>query len=142
MMMRVSILAIVLLLPPGPAAAGAESSPDQAIQREQYKLRRNPRDAGAYLRLGDAYIQKVRATGDVSYLTLAETALRKALEIAPGHAGATRHLAYVFATRHEFGETVVQARKAVELDPKDGDAWGVLGDAYLELGRYDAAAEA
>ena len=140
--LRVLAVAILLVLPLGPAPARAETSPDQAIQREQYKLRRNSRDAGAYHRLGDAYVQKARETGDLSYLTLAEKALRKALEIAPGNAGAVRHLAYVFSTRHEFGEAAAQALKAIELDPKDGDAYGVLGDAYLELGRYDRAGEA
>jgi tetratricopeptide (TPR) repeat protein len=135
-------VAILLVLSLGPALARAESSPDQSIQREQYKLRRNSRDAGAYHRLGDAYAQKARETGDLSYLTLAEQALRKALEITPGNAGAARHLAYVFSTRHEFVEAAAQARKAIELDPKDGDAYGVLGDAYLELGQYDRAGEA
>jgi tetratricopeptide (TPR) repeat protein len=140
--LRTLAVAILLLLPLGPAPARAESSPDQSIQREQYKLRRNSRDAGAYHRLGDAYAQKARETGDLSYLTLAEKALRKALEITPDNAGAARHLAYVFSTRHEFLEAVAQALKAIELDPKDGDAYGVLGDAYLELGRYDRAGEA
>ncbi len=41
-----------------------------------------------------------------------------------------------------FREAAAQALKAIELDPKDGDAYGVLGDAYLELGRYDRAGEA
>lgn len=140
--LRVLVVAILLLLPFGPAPARAESSPDQSIQREQYKLRRNSRDAGAYHRLGDAYVQKARESGDLSYLTLAEKALRKALEITPGNAGAARHLAHVFSTRHEFDEAAAQALKAIELDPKDGDAYGVLGDAYLELGRYDRAGEA
>jgi hypothetical protein len=58
----------------------------------------------AYHRLGDAYVQKARETGDLSYLTLAEKALRRALEIAPGNAGAARHLARVFSTRHEFAK--------------------------------------
>jgi len=140
--LRVLAVAILLVLPLWPAPARAETSPDQAIQREQYKLRRNSRDAGAYHRLGDAYVQKARETGDLSYLTLAEKALRRALEIAPGNAGAARHLAWVFSTRHEFAEAAAQALKAIELDPKDGDAYGVLGDSYLELGRYDLAGEA
>ena len=57
----------------------AETLPDQAIRREQHRVQRSPRDAGAYHRLGDAYIQKARATGDMSYLDLAEASLRKAL---------------------------------------------------------------
>ena len=124
------------------AAAPAEILPDQAIQREQMRLHRRPQDAGAYLRLGDAYVQKARATGDMSYLGLAEESLRKSLAISPASAGATRHLAYVFSTRHEFQAAASQALRAIDLDPRDGDAFGVLGDAYLELGAYDRAAAA
>ena len=36
------------------------------------QLRRNSQDADAYYRLGDAYIQKARETGDLSYFSLAE----------------------------------------------------------------------
>ena len=140
--LRALAVAILLASPVGPAPARAETSPDQAIQREQYKLRRNSRDAGAYHRLGDAYAQKARETGDLSYLTLAEKALRKALEITPGNAGAARHLAYVFPRVTSFAKRPRRPLKAIELDPKDGDAYGVLGDAYLELGRYDRAGEA
>jgi tetratricopeptide (TPR) repeat protein len=120
----------------------AESLPDQAIQREQRLLRRNPGDASAYHRLGDAYIQKARATGDMSYVSLAEASLKKSLALAPTRAGAARHLAYALATRHDFSAAAAEARRAIELDSKDADAWGVLGDAYLELGVYDQAGDA
>lgn len=140
--LRGLVLGVLVLIPVGPDPAGAETVPDQAIYREQYKLRRNSRDAGAYHRLGDAYIQKARETGDLSYLTLAEKALSKALEINPDNAGAARHRAYLFSTRHEFHAAAAQAIKAIELNPSDGDAYGVLGDAALELGRYDRAREA
>ena len=133
-----TVLAVALTT----AAPRAETLPDQAIQREQLTLRRRPRDAGAYLRLGDAYVQKARATGDMSYLDLAAESLRQSLAIAPTNAGAVRHLAHVFASRHDFPAAVSQALQALALDPRDGDAWGVLGDAYLELGLYDRAREA
>src|SRR5262249_56212818 len=61
---------------------------------------------------------------------------------APGNAGAGRHLAYVSPSRHEFGEAAALARSAIELDPSDGHAHGVLGDALLELGKYEEAARA
>ena len=140
--LRALVLGVLVLIPLGPGPAGAQSVPDQAIYREQYKLRRNSRDAGAYHRLGDAYIQKARETGDLSYLTLAEKALLKASEINPDNAGIARHRAYLLSTRHEFDAAAAQAMKAIELNPSDGDAYGVLGDAALELGRYDRASEA
>jgi tetratricopeptide (TPR) repeat protein len=129
---------ILSLLAPGPL--GAESSPpDRAILLQQRRLQRNPYDAGSYHRLGDAYIQKARETGDMSYLDLAERALKRSIEIAPANAGAIRHLAFVSSSRHDFLHAVTLAARALELDPADGDASGVLGDALLELGRYDEA---
>jgi tetratricopeptide (TPR) repeat protein len=105
-------------------------------------LRRNPLDARTYYRLGDAYIQKAREGGDVTYITLAEQALRKALGLAPHFSGASRHLAYVLYYRHAFEEAAAQAAKAIELDASDSHAYGILGDAYLEVGKYEQAQQA
>ena len=124
------------------SVAAQSSSTDHAIQLNQRQIQRSPQNAAAYWRLGDAYVQKARQTGDMSYCMLAEQALRRSLELAPQNAGAARHLAYVFSTRHEFREAAVQAQKAIELDPTDSHAYGVLGDALLELGQYDEASQA
>jgi tetratricopeptide (TPR) repeat protein len=117
-------------------------STDQAIRLTQRQIQRHPQNATAYFKLGDAYIQKARQTGDLSYFTLAEQALRRSLELAPRNAGAARHLAYVFSSRHEFVEAAAQAQQALELDATDSHAYGVLGDALLELGKYDEAGQA
>jgi len=145
--MRASLVPIALLaavvtslIAPRPAAAQSEA--DRSIQREQLRLQRSARDAGGYLRLGGAYVQKFRETGDLGYLALADAALRRSRELAPASGAPVRFLAYVYSTRHEFAEAAVQAQEAIELDPADGDAYGVLGDAYLELGRYDRAGAA
>src|SRR5215813_13794514 len=113
------------------------STPDRVIQVQQRRLQRNPYDAASYHRLGEAYIQKGRENGDMSYFDLAEQALRKSIELAPANPGAVRHLAFVFSSRHDFEQAVVQATRALELDPSDGDAYGVLGNALLELGKYE-----
>jgi tetratricopeptide (TPR) repeat protein len=73
-------------------------------------------------------------------IDLAEKALQTCLEIAPAHSGAARHLAYAMYMRHGFEEATVQARKAIALDGTDSHAYGILGDAYLEVGKYEAAA--
>ena len=36
----------------------------------------------------------------------------------------------------------MHAARAIELDPEDAEAYGVLGDAHLETGRYDEAEKA
>ncbi len=119
-----------------------EEAPDRTIQLYQRMLQRNPRDARTYHRLGDAYIQKARQTGDITYFTLAEASLRKALELAPEFSGASRHLAFVLYSRHAFEEAAIQAQKAIALDSRDSHAYGILGDAYLEIGKYRLAQEA
>ena len=135
--------ALMVLSVSGAAPVAAQgSSIDHAILLNQRQIQRSPQNAAAFLRLGDAYVQKARQTGDMGYCMLAEQALRRSLELAPQNAGAARHLAYVFASRHEFREAATQARKAIELDPSDSHAYGVLGDALLELGRYDEASQA
>src|SRR5262245_8232648 len=89
------------------------------ILRSQRLLLRNSRNATLYYRLGDAYIQKARESGDITYIKLAEEALQKCLEIAPAHSGAARHLAYAMYMRHGFDEAARQAQRAIELEPRD-----------------------
>ncbi len=101
-----------------------------------------PANSRAYYGLGDALIRKARETGDPSYFNRAEEALKKSLEINPNNAGAMRHLAYVFYSRHEFEPAAVHAGKAIEMDSRDGDSYGILGDALMETGEYEKAEDA
>jgi tetratricopeptide (TPR) repeat protein len=117
-------------------AAGSDGETDRAIARYQEGLRQRPADAWTHYRLGDAYVQKFRTTAEPIWLELAERALRGSIALAPDQASARRHLAYVLYTRHEFDDAAREAARAVTIDPHDSGAWGVLGDARLEVGRY------
>ncbi|MCI0370785.1 MAG: tetratricopeptide repeat protein, partial [candidate division NC10 bacterium] len=117
------------------------TTPDRSILFYQGMLQRNPRDARTYYRLGDAYIQKARESGDVTYFDLAEQALRRALEIRPQYSDALRHLAFALYSRHDFAGAANEAGKAIALNPADSHAYGILGDAYLETGQYGLTAE-
>lgn len=132
----VTFLVFAALGGPGTPARAQETTPDGAIALYQRMLRRNPRDGRAYFRLGDAYVQKSRESGDVAYLALAEQALRQALAIEPQYADAARHLAFVLYSRHDFEGAAREARRALAVNERDAHAWGVLGDARLEVGRY------
>src|SRR5262245_56324269 len=91
------------------------SDADRAIALAQRQLKRHAHDPTAYLYLGDAYIQKARESGDLSYCNRAEQALRTALDLAPGHSGVIRHLAYVLSVRHDFQAAATEAAKAIAL---------------------------
>jgi tetratricopeptide (TPR) repeat protein len=125
-------------LAPGPVQAN-DGAADRAITAYQRRLQRRPLDPWTHYRLGDAYVQKYRLTADPSWLTLAERALRRSLTLDPEQASARRHLAYVLYTRHDFDDAAREATRAVAADPGDSHAWGVLGDAHLEVGRYAEA---
>jgi tetratricopeptide (TPR) repeat protein len=122
-------------------AAGDDGGTDRAIAGYQHRLLRRPADPWTHYRLGDSYVQKFRLTADATWLGLAERALRRSLALEPEQASARRHLAYVLYSRHEFEEAAREATRAVTIDPADSHAWGVLGDAHIEVGRY-AEAEA
>ena len=137
-----TLILILLIVSLSPQLAWtASSASDRAIVQSQFKIRRNPNNPVAYYQLGDAYVQKSRESGDNSYLELAEQALRKSLSLNPQQSGVRRHLAHVLASRHDFEAAAAEAREAIALDPTDMDARGVLGDAYLETGKYEQAEE-
>ncbi len=102
-------------------------------------LKQHP-DAELYYRLSDLYIQKGRQTGDITYFNLASTSLREALSLQPDLEAAHRHLAYVLYTIHDFAGAATEATRAIQLDSRDSNAYGVLGDAQLETGKYKDAA--
>ena len=89
--------------------------------------------------LGLAYQQRAREAGDPDFYRPAERALRRALALDPAHAPALRALAGLAATRHRFDEALGLARRASRLDPHNAATYGIIGDANLELGRYEAA---
>jgi tetratricopeptide (TPR) repeat protein len=105
----------------------------------QRHLRRAPADVAALGRLGLAYQQRARETGDPAYYTKSEGVLRRALALAPGDLLATSGLASLALSRHRFGQALRLGRRAVAISPTTARNQGVVGDALLELGRYRQA---
>jgi tetratricopeptide (TPR) repeat protein len=61
------------------------------------------------------------------------------VKLEPKDFEALTGLGSVALTRHRFRDALLVARRAVALAPETAAPYGVLGDALLELGRYDAA---
>jgi tetratricopeptide (TPR) repeat protein len=130
---------------PAPAPAALDritsgSSIGSAIASLEERLETAPDDAAAAAALGLAYVQRARVGGDPGDLALAESVLRDAApRLETGDASGAIGLAAVAAARHDFAGSLDHARRATRIAPHDGAAFGVLGDALLELGRYDEA---
>jgi tetratricopeptide (TPR) repeat protein len=88
---------------------------------------------------GNSHLQRARETGDVTYYTAAERAFGRALRLAPGDLSATIGLGALALSRHEFREALLLGRRAVVLSPSTARGHGVVGDALVELGRYEQA---
>ena len=114
---------------------------DRTIEMLQERLVARPSDQSAYLQLGGAYLQRARETGDPSHYARAEDALLRALELEPTSAAAMTAMGAVASGRHRFSEALEWAERSLALAPDSANAYGVLGDALIELGRYEAAIE-
>src|SRR6185437_6508733 len=53
-----------------------------------------------------------------------------------------RLMAEIETHRHNFPRSAEITSELVERNPSDTGAWGLLGDSYMELGRYDDADKA
>ncbi len=112
---------------------------DLLVERFQRRLMNRPEDQKAYVQLGGAYLQKAREMGDLSYYLRAEEALRKALELEPSSVSAMNLMGALAMGGHQFQEALEWAERSLKLDPRNANAYGILGDAQTELGQYEAA---
>ncbi|HVF08597.1 MAG TPA: tetratricopeptide repeat protein [Actinomycetota bacterium] len=110
------------------------------ISALQTRIDQVPGDWQSLAGLGLAYVQQARITVDPSYYPRAEAALERSLELQPkDNSGALVGMAALEAARHDFRSSLRWAERALAESPGTADALGVVGDAQLELGRYDDA---
>jgi tetratricopeptide (TPR) repeat protein len=127
------------LLLPTPNAG----SLDGAIASLQQRLREIPGDWHGLAQLGLAYVAQARVTADPSWYPKAEGVLRRSLRLHPDeNVDGALGVGALELARHDFAAALRQGRRAADLDPYDADAYGVIGDALIELGRYPAAFDA
>jgi cytochrome c-type biogenesis protein CcmH/NrfG len=101
------------------------------------EARSRPGDASLLTQLGFAYQLRWRETADPSYLPRSEVALRRALRAAPREPNAVLGLGSLALIRHEFRDALAYGRSAQRLLPGSGRPYGIIGDALVELGRYE-----
>ena len=111
----------------------------QLIRDLQGKLRGGSRDARSHALLGLAYQQRARETGDPSFYPRAAGVLRRALALAPRSPLATSGLASLALSQHRFHDALALSRRAQKLAPGAAGNYGLVGDALVELGRYEEA---
>lgn len=115
---------------------------DRQITTLQQSVQSKTPNASLYAQLGLAYLQKVRESGDPSFYARAEQILQKALELDPKNPEAIGGMGTLQLARHNFADALSWGLKGASLNPYAAFHYGVIGDALIELGRYDEAVQA
>ena len=124
---------------------GTISETDQQIRTSQDHIKQTPGDFAGYDRLGFAFFQKARETGDIAYYDLAEQTLRKSFDLMPQDFRAADplvHMALVYMGEHRFSDALGYAQKAIGTGAGNLSPFAIEGDAYTDMGDYDEAATA
>ncbi len=121
-----------------PVAARSDST-DAVISALERRVEEAPEDADSRVMLANAYLQKARENGDPSLYTRAGEELDRAEESGPPSADLLATRGILALARHEFAAALEFGERAVEMEPGRARFHGVVGDARIELGRYEEA---
>ena len=94
------------------------------------------------VQIAAAHLQKLRETADGTYLDLASRIVDGLLARDPHNYEALRLRIEIALNLHEFAKVAGESRGLIRLSPRDPRNWGTLGDALMETGDYEGAADA
>jgi len=127
-------MAPLLLAGEGSASLPESLTTDQKILQLEAEIARRPETVALQNRLAWAYIQKGRETGEAAYFTRAERLLEKpGAESAPDPERLGLR-AWIALFKHEFNTAALWAEKAIAAQPNGFFQYGILSDAFLEMG--------
>ncbi|MBA3647508.1 MAG: tetratricopeptide repeat protein [Chitinophagales bacterium] len=112
----------------------------QTIDALLEKIRQQPNDPKLKITLAQAYIQEARITGDHAYYDPAVIKILNAvLQKDPNNIEALTTLATAYLSQHHFDTGLQIGKQAQKVAPMTSMVYGILTDAYVELGKYDSA---
>ena len=109
------------------------------MARLQADLGQRPDEPRLLTRLGVAYVARARETADPTFYANAAGVLERASTLAPRDPDTMVARGLLDLGRHDFRSALAWGTRAVKANPDLPDALGVLFDAQVELGRYQAA---
>jgi tetratricopeptide (TPR) repeat protein len=132
-------------------SAGVETTPVKASQTTMVAVRfledrvkGDADDLVALNKLSAYYLQLHRETANIKYLELALHSARSSLGVLPADQNVEGLVALAQAEyqTHDFTSARNHARELIAYRPQKSYGYQIYGDALLELGDYDEAAEA
>ena len=128
-------------LPTAAPLVADDKATERAVRFLEERVKSDPEDFSASNKLAGLYLQKLRETGNASYLELAFRAARASLASVPEvrNAGGLAALAGAEFAAHEFTNARDHAIRLAEIEPRKSYPQTMLGDALVELGEYERA---
>ncbi len=134
---------------PVPAGAAVRANVDPltsvtgvagSIEQLQAAVAARPGDAEVAASLGLAYLQRGRESSDPAWYAKAEALLDRARRLDPQSLDTLLGLGSLALSRHAFEDALRLGREALALSGGFApSALAIIGDAQVELGRYDEA---
>lgn len=112
----------------------------KAIEGLITEIKNHPDNRKAKLNLALAYIQESRITGEHAYYDkISLQLLDEVIKKEPENVDALCSKATVLLSQHHFADAVPFAKEALKLNPYNSGVYGIMTDAYVELGNYGEA---
>ena len=115
---------------------------EHTIATMRAKVAGAPTDAASAVTLADALLRQTRVSGNAGLAQEAERVLLAVLASDDERYDARRMLAATYLSQHRFGDALREAERCQVTRVDDAWVWGVIGDAHIERGEYDAAFDA
>ena len=125
-----------------PRTKGRTDPVDAQLEALVASAQKVPTRPEPWIVLGQAWVVKARQSGDVGYYTSADACASIALDLAPDLTIAEHLRLLVMQNNHAFQQARDLAQRLTARNADDFIAYGALSDAYLELGKLDAAVDA
>jgi tetratricopeptide (TPR) repeat protein len=106
----------------------------EAIAQYEHAAQLTPDNSVVYTNLAAAYLDR----GDSKDLPLAESALKKSIELGPTYP-AYANLAFLYMNEKRYADSAAMSQKALQLNDKNYLVWGNLMNAYQALNQKDQA---
>ncbi len=134
------LLAVSVAAPP--AFAQSPSPAEKRIDAARAKIAKSPGASEGYNALALALTRRARETADTEYYAKAEDALEMSFDLAPDNFAGQKIQVWVLLGQHEFERALEKAKALNRRAPDDVMVYGLLTDAHVELGDYEAAEKA
>jgi tetratricopeptide (TPR) repeat protein len=107
------------------------------------KIKTNPADVKAVLALANAWVMEARISGNIAYYDKAALQIvNNVLAKEPENYEALILKSLLQLSQHHFADGLATATTAVNINPNNAFVYGLLADANVEMGNYEAALDA